>query len=54
MCQHDFRLMADGEVSCIRCFARDDEMELPGEENRSQRDDTVAPDFWATQVNFEE
>jgi len=28
-CEHDFRLNADGEVTCIKCFARDDEMELP-------------------------
>ena len=63
MCEHDFRLNADGEVTCIKCFARDDEMELPvvhhcrrstDESAETKTSEAKASEFWATQVSFEE
>ncbi len=54
MCEHDFRLNADGEVACVKCFVLDDEMELPMEEDSSQVESTEIPEFWGTQVTFEE
>lgn len=54
MCEHDFRLNADGEVACIKCFARDDEMELPVGEHSLRMPEVKAPEFWASQVTFEE
>jgi hypothetical protein len=53
-CKYDFRLGADGEVRCIKCFVGDDEMELPAEENLAEESAPPAPEFWATQTNFEE
>ena len=54
MCEHDFRLNADGEVACIKCFARDDEMELPVGEHSLRSPEVTTPEFWASQVTFEE
>lgn len=54
MCEHDFRLNADGQVACVKCFVLDDEMELPTEEDSSQVENTGIPEFWTTQVTFEE
>ena len=54
MCEHDFRLNADGEVTCIKCFALDDEMELPVVEHSLRSPEVTAPEFWASQVTFEE
>lgn len=54
MCEHDFRLNIDGQVACVKCFVLDDEMELPMEEDSSQVESTEIPEFWGTQVTFEE
>lgn len=54
MCEHDFRLGADGQVTCVKCFVLDDEMELPTRELLPETTETKMPDFWATQVSFEE
>jgi hypothetical protein len=54
MCEHDFQLGADGEVRCIKCFVGDDEMELPIPENSDEVSVPLKPDFWASQVSFEE
>jgi hypothetical protein len=54
MCEHDFQLDVDGQVTCIKCFARDDEMELPSQEHSSQTAYSESQDFWATQTSFEE
>ncbi len=47
-CIHEFKRNSQGEVTCVLCGDKDDEMEPttpPG----------VAPpeDFWATQTSFE-
>jgi hypothetical protein len=39
-CEHNFLLDKDGQVTCSKCGARDDEME--------------PVDFWASQESFEE
>lgn len=52
MCEHDFQLNAEGQVTCTKCLVRDDEMELPVEEVSSRMIET--PEFWASQTNFEE
>jgi hypothetical protein len=56
MCDHDFQLGTNGQVSCVKCFVSDDEMELPSPKSLDEDEDVDAPpvDFWATQVSFEE
>lgn len=47
-CVHDFKKNTEGEVICVLCGDKDDEMEsIPKSEE-------VPPvDFWATQSSFE-
>jgi len=54
MCEHDFQLGDNGEVRCTKCLGRDDEMELPNPENSGEVNVPFNPDFWASQVSFEE
>ncbi len=49
-CVHDFKRNADGEVICVLCGDKDDEMEVEAQPDQ-QADAPV--DFWATQTSFE-
>lgn len=47
-CVHEFEKNSEGEVVCVLCGDKDDEMEsIPPVETQPP------PDFWATQSSFE-
>ncbi len=47
-CTHDFKRNPQGEVVCVLCGDKDDEMEA-----NTQTDTGTPVDFWATQTSFE-
>jgi len=49
-CIHDFKRNLEGEVLCILCGAKDDEMEV---EPLPTPEEDAAIDFWSTQTSFE-
>lgn len=49
-CVHDFKRNLEGEVLCILCGVKDDEMEA--EPPFTLKTD-AAIDFWSTQTSFE-
>lgn len=49
-CVHEFKKNQDGEVLCVLCGDKDDEMESKTQPAEPKK----APvDFWATQTSFE-
>ncbi len=54
ICDHTFQLNADGEVRCTKCFVLDDEMVIDRGEDTVETQAPKTPDFWETQVSFEE
>lgn len=49
-CVHDFKRNLEGEVLCILCGDKDDEMEV---EPLPAPEADAAIDFWSTQISFE-
>lgn len=47
-CKHDFKKNAQGEVLCVLCGDKDDEMEAI-----APAEPSPAKEFWATQTSFE-
>lgn len=47
-CNHDFKKDSQGEVTCIFCGDKDDEMEAD-----TPTESPLPVDFWATQTSFE-